>query len=365
MLAALIDGMNEGGDTGGAGAAGVAPREERSDNGAPRTATARTCRPSLSIIETLLGRRRPDALDPRPGPRQLRDRRGGDRRAAGALRRPWAAMAITEPESGLGLRRDPHDRGPRRATGEYVLNGEKIYVTAGERADLVVVWATLDRQIGRRDQVVHRRAVQPRHGARPPRAQARDPRERHRRVPPRGLPRAEGGPARQPRDRHQEGLRRRHADVRQHAAAGGGDGGRRRPGVPGPHPRASCSTRAWTSTTTGPSCAQSAAAAELLGLRGRLRGRAAADPAGGVDGGQPQAQLAAGVDGQGQGRTHRRRRRARLHRAVRRRPATTRRELLEKWARDAKILDIFEGTQQIQLLIIARTLLKKTSAELK
>ena len=40
-------------------------------------------------------------------------------------------------------------------------------------------------------------------------------------------------------------------------------------------------------------------------------------------------------------------------------------ELLEKWARDAKILDIFEGTQQIQLPIIARQLLKKTSAELK
>ena len=40
-------------------------------------------------------------------------------------------------------------------------------------------------------------------------------------------------------------------------------------------------------------------------------------------------------------------------------------ELLEKWARDAKILDIFEGTQQIQLLIVARQLLGKNSAELK
>lgn len=40
-------------------------------------------------------------------------------------------------------------------------------------------------------------------------------------------------------------------------------------------------------------------------------------------------------------------------------------ELLEKWARDSKILDIFEGTQQIQLLIIARRLLGKTSSELK
>ena len=40
-------------------------------------------------------------------------------------------------------------------------------------------------------------------------------------------------------------------------------------------------------------------------------------------------------------------------------------ELIEKWARDSKILDIFEGTQQIQQLIIARRLLNKSSAELK
>ena len=39
--------------------------------------------------------------------------------------------------------------------------------------------------------------------------------------------------------------------------------------------------------------------------------------------------------------------------------------LLEKWARDAKILDIFEGTQQIQQLIVARRLLGKSSSELK
>ncbi len=41
------------------------------------------------------------------------------------------------------------------------------------------------------------------------------------------------------------------------------------------------------------------------------------------------------------------------------------RPLLEKWSRDAKILDIFEGTQQIQQLIIARRVLGKSSAELK
>ena len=39
--------------------------------------------------------------------------------------------------------------------------------------------------------------------------------------------------------------------------------------------------------------------------------------------------------------------------------------LLEKWARDRKILDIFEGTQQIQQLVVARRLLGLSSSELK
>ena len=40
-------------------------------------------------------------------------------------------------------------------------------------------------------------------------------------------------------------------------------------------------------------------------------------------------------------------------------------EMLEKWSRDSKILDIFEGTQQIQQLIVARRLLNLTSTELR
>ena len=40
-------------------------------------------------------------------------------------------------------------------------------------------------------------------------------------------------------------------------------------------------------------------------------------------------------------------------------------ELLEKWARDSKILDIFEGTQQIQLLIVARRVLGLKSSALR
>jgi acyl-CoA dehydrogenase len=42
----------------------------------------------------------------------------------------------------------------------------------------------------------------------------------------------------------------------------------------------------------------------------------------------------------------------------------SRKQLVEKWMRDAKINDIFEGTQQINLLIIARRILDYSSREL-
>ena len=77
------------------------------------------------------------------------------------------------------------------------------------------------------------------------------------------------------------------------------------------------------------------------------------------------AQLHRGVDVQGQGRAAR----STISPTKRVELAATagfsETSLLEKWARDAKILDIFEGTQQIQQLIIARRLLGKSSAELK
>lgn len=59
----------------------------------------------------------------------------------------WAAMAITEPGCGSD---SAAIRTTARKDGEhYVLNGEKIFVTSGERADAVVVWATLDKGLGR------------------------------------------------------------------------------------------------------------------------------------------------------------------------------------------------------------------------
>jgi len=59
----------------------------------------------------------------------------------------WAAMAITEPEAGS-------DAFSLVATAEldgdeWVLNGEKIFVTAADRSELVVVWATIDKEAGR------------------------------------------------------------------------------------------------------------------------------------------------------------------------------------------------------------------------
>ena len=59
----------------------------------------------------------------------------------------WAAMAITEPGSGS-------DSGSITATAklegdEWVLNGEKIFVTCAERCDACVVWATIDRSAGK------------------------------------------------------------------------------------------------------------------------------------------------------------------------------------------------------------------------
>ena len=45
--------------------------------------------------------------------------------------------------------------------------------------------------------------------------------------------------------------------------------------------------------------------------------------------------------------------------------AASREHLLEKWFRDVRITDIYEGTGEIQRLIIARTLLGYSRAELK
>ena len=275
----------------------------------------------------------------------------------------WAGMAITEPEVGS-------DSANIRTTAvkdgdEYVINGEKIYVTAGDRCDAVVVWATLDRVTGACcDQVVRgpEGHARPDRGA--ARAQARHPLLRHRGDPLRRLPGAGREPARLAGRRHQPGLRRRDGDVRQHPPAGGGDGGRLRARVARPDPRAAragrCRDRlrrsdvhararrppascSWSPTGRAPTCSPwSRPGWPTTGSRTRCRPRwrrrrpaasAPTSPCGCVE-------LCGSV-------------------------GYSEHDLLEKWARDSKILDIFEGTQQIQQLIIARRLLGLSSTELK
>jgi acyl-CoA dehydrogenase len=63
------------------------------------------------------------------------------------LGRVWAAMAITEP--GFGSDSAAVSTTAKLDGDDYVINGEKIYVTAGSRATHIVVWATLDKSKGR------------------------------------------------------------------------------------------------------------------------------------------------------------------------------------------------------------------------
>ncbi len=66
----------------------------------------------------------------------------------------WGAMAITEPEAGSDAAAIQTTADFDEETQEWVLNGTKIFCTAGEGASqveggFVVVWATIDKQAGR------------------------------------------------------------------------------------------------------------------------------------------------------------------------------------------------------------------------
>ncbi len=276
----------------------------------------------------------------------------------------WAAMAITEPEAGSDSAAIRTTAVLDEETGEYVLNGEKIYVTSGDRADLIVVWATLDRSVGRaaiksfvveRDNPgLHLERLEHKLGIRA--SDTADFRLVDCRVPKENLL---GSPT---------------VDVK------GGFGGvmqtfdNTRPLVAA---MAVGLTRACIEETRrllaeagvevdhdAPAAQQSAAAAELLAMEAeyeaaRLLTLQASWMA---DNDRPNS-LQASMAKAKAGRTcvEVAMRCVRLCGSL----GYGRELLLEKWARDAKILDLFEGTQQIQLLIIARQLLGKSSAELR
>jgi acyl-CoA dehydrogenase len=59
----------------------------------------------------------------------------------------FGAMAITEP--GAGSDSAAISTTARKEGDHWVLNGEKIFVTSGKYAEIIVVWATLDKKAGR------------------------------------------------------------------------------------------------------------------------------------------------------------------------------------------------------------------------
>jgi acyl-CoA dehydrogenase len=364
MLAALIDGMSEGGGTGGAGATGVkrSPGENGSVNGSAGTRNGSNLSSALAIMEMCWGDVGLLLSMPRQGLGNSAIASVADDEQLERFGGRWAAMAITEPEAGS-------DSAAIRTTAvldgdEYVLNGEKIYVTAGERADLVVVWATLDRSKGRaaiKSFVVERSnpgmkliRVEDKLGIRASDTAAFSLEDC--RVPKDALL---GTPDIDPKKGF-AGVMATFDNTRPLVAA-------MACGVAKAaldHTREALASAGVEIDPDRPPHAQSAAAAELLSMEAdyqaaRLLTLQACWMA---DNGKPNS-LHASMAKAKAGRTA-------TDVALRcialcGTAGYAEAELLEKWARDAKILDIFEGTQQIQLLIIARQLLKKTSAELK
>src|SRR3954465_4774206 len=355
-----VGGMSGGGGTAGAGATGV-KRENGSsgDDGNRNGSNMATC---LSFVELGWGDGGLLLSMPRQGLGNSAIVSVADEDQLERYAGRWAAVAITEPEAGS-------DSAAIRTTAvldgdEYVLNGEKIYVTSGERADLIVVWATLDRSQGRaaiKSFVVERSnpgmrldRVEDKLGIRASDTAAfiledcRVPKEDLLGSPEIDAKKSFAG-AMQTFDNTRPlvaamavGLTRACLEhTRDVLTRAGVD---LDPNVPALKRTAAASRfltleadyeaarlltlqAAWMADNAKPNSLHASYAKAKAGRTGTDVALACIELCG-----------AAGYDET---------------------------ELLEKWARDAKILDIFEGTQQIQLLIIARQLLSKTSAELK
>ena len=146
MLAAVIDGMNEGGE-GGTGARGVR-RDTGKDSGKDAGNRNGTNMSSvLSIMEACWGDVALVLSMPRQGLGDAAIASVANNEQLARFGKLWASMAITEP--GFGSDSSKVTTTAVRDGDDYVINGEKIYVTAGGRSDAVVVWATLDKSKGR------------------------------------------------------------------------------------------------------------------------------------------------------------------------------------------------------------------------
>ncbi len=358
-LAALLDGMDDSGGSSGAGASGASRSTANGDGGNRNGSNMSTV---LGIMELCWGDVGLLLSMPRQGLGNSAIAAVADAEQAERYDGLWAGMAITEPEAGS-------DSAAIRTTAEldgdhYVLNGEKIYVTSGERADVLVVWATLDRSQGRAaiksfvvyrdnpglklDRLEHKLGIRASDTAAFILDDCRVPKE--------------------------DLLGSPEIDTQKSFAGAMKTFDNTRPLVAG---MAVGVARACIEETEKhleaagiavdydrPAATQSAAAAELLALQAdfesaRLLTMQAAWMADNSKPNSVEASLSKAKAGRSA--TDIALRCVKLCGTL----GLTETELLEKWARDVKILDLFEGTQQIQQLIIARSLLGKSSAELK
>ncbi len=357
LLAAAMDGMNSAGGV-GAGAGELSRKQEEREgvkNGANMATVlglAELCWGdvglALSIPRQGLGN---SAIAAVATPEQ--------KRAFGAA---WAAMAITEPNAGSDS--SAIRTTARRDGDEWVLNGEKIFVTAGERANSVVVWATLDASLGRaaiKSFVVQKGTpgmdvvrLEKKLGIRA--SDTATVSFTDCRVP---LGNILGSPEIDPQ-RGFAGVMQTFDNTRPVVAAMAIGIARAALELT----RELLAPEGVKQSYRGARFGRSATEAELDRLEAeweasRLLTLRAAWMA---DNGRPNSMEASMAKAKaGRTATEICLRAVELCGAA----GYSERELLEKWARDAKILDIFEGTQQIQMLIVARRLLGKKSSELR
>lgn len=276
--------------------------------------------------------------------------------------RVWAAMAITEP--GFGSDSAAVTTTATVDGDDYLINGEKIYVTAGSRASHIVVWATLDKSLGRsaiKSFVVPREhpgvtveRLENKLGIKG--SDTAVIRFDNARVPKENLL---GNPAIEP-GKGFSGVMETFDNTRPVVAA-------MALGIA----RAALEELRTILTNAGieisydqPGQVQSAAAAEFLRMESEwessylLTLRAAWQADNKIPNSKEASMAKAKAGRTGSDITLK---------AVEMAGTTgySEQTLLEKWARDSKIMDIFEGTQQIQQLVVARRLLGLSSAELK
>ena len=144
MLASVLDGFNEGDPESSAGASQTGKGRVTNDGSIKNGANMSTC---LGAMELSYGDVGFLLAMPRQGLGNAAIAAVANDEQLERFKGKWAAMAITEPGTGSD---SANIRTTAKKDGDhYVLNGEKIYVTSGQRAVCVVVWASLDLSIGR------------------------------------------------------------------------------------------------------------------------------------------------------------------------------------------------------------------------